>query len=361
MPLIDLIHAWKGNILPDIKNENKEAKLFAPQSSFQFTTPPQVIFVSHIKTRTEAVYYGDLPTIPLEPEEQKIYNETQEKLLKDQNNKDKKFHNGNQLLITGAVYDTSSNQLYLEAARVDYVFIRALQEMKAQKIEKGHLYNRDFFRTGVLAPFISKDDKIGIMTRNDPWKLESVTAGFLECDQGMSHPLSDLITTTALKEANEEFVLDHKGRKRLEFEALPMLASLSFCDFVGVKETPSIEFVTPIPLQEDADFMLSVMNNNEAKDASEHVLGSAKAISVAKDEREAASQFMNPRLRGGFLCGPALHAASILVNPDMTFASRISGISTSRFFPIGMFKPAPQKTLTDDSVSKAHDHSLKKD
>lgn len=354
--LINLITTWKESILPGVLNENKEAKdPVVAQSSFQFDVPPQIIFVKDINTRNNAANYGDLPTVQLQPEEQKVYEQTLAQLRTNKN-----FYNGNQMLLTGAVYDTTNNMLYLEAVRVDYAFLVVLEKMKAINAEASQLHGKHFFKTGVMAPFISKDDKVSIIARKDRWSLRSVAAGFLECD-GNNHPLANLITETASKEADEEFVLDRNEHRRLEFNGLPTIASISFRDAIGMGMTPTIEFVAPIQLKEDADFILSVMNNNEATHAHEHVPGSAKSVPVAANERESASDFINQKLPGNFLYGPVLHACAAQVNRGMSLAHRIAGIPTSRFYPIGIFKPTPQKTLQDNSTVEAISLLLKRE
>ncbi|MDR3490413.1 MAG: hypothetical protein P4M12_00040 [Gammaproteobacteria bacterium] len=357
--LINLITAWKDSALPEILNENKlsEAKeiqnLVVAQSSFQFDTPPRVVFVKDMHTQEEATHYGDLPVVSLQAEEQKIYDQTLSQLSANKN-----FYNGNQIVLTGAVYDTSSNTLYLEALRVDYVFLVTLEKMKATKSKGSALHHKDFFKTGVLAPFISNDDKVSIIARKDKWTLRSVAAGFLECDDA-AQPLKDLITETASKEADEEFALDRAGKRRFDFVGSATVASISFRDVIGMGMTPTIEFVAPIRIKQDANFILSIMNNNEAIDAHEHVAGSAISVSVAADEREMATHFMRQKLPGNFLYGPVLHACAVQVNQGMQFARRISEIHDSRFYPIGIFKPTPKKSLPDYSVDERVSH-LKK-
>ena len=339
--LINLITVWKEGVLPDIISENKnELQPWVAQNSFQFDIPPQVIFLKDLNTKTEATYYGDLPTVELQPDEQKIYDQTLIKL------KENSKYNGKQMLLTDAIYDTVNNILYLEAVRVDYAFLVALENMKEINAKNSQLHHKDFFKTGVLAPFISKDNNVSIITRKDARKLNSVAAGFLECDNE-DHPLSHLITETATKEANEEFVFDETKQSRLDFVGSPTITSISFRNAVNIKIAPTIEFIAPIQIKQDADFILSVMNNNKAPHAHEHVPGSTQKVSVDSDKREMASEFTRKKLPGNFLYGPVLHACAIQANPGMLFAPRMSDIANSRFYPIGLFKATPQKALKD--------------
>lgn len=347
---INLLTAWKESALPEILSENKETKV--AQTSFQFDIPPKVVFVKNLHSQKQARRYGDLPTVILKAEEQKIYDQAFAKLSANPN-----FYNGKQMLLTGVIYDSTSNILYLEAVRVDYVFLVALEEMKKAKVEGSALAHKDFFKTGVLAPFVSSDDRVSIVTRKDKWNLRSVAAGFLEC-KDERHSLMDLIRETASKEADEEFVHDRNGRRRLDFDGLPFIASISFRDAIGMGMTPTIEFVAPIRIKQDARFILSVMNHNEASHAHEHVPGSARNVPVDLNGRAMASEFMREKLPGNFLYGPILHACSSKTNPEMPFARRIAEISDSRFYPIGIFKPAPQKALTDHSAVDFHDRLI---
>lgn len=346
--LINLLTVWKEGILPSVIDENKEIKdPLVAQSSFQFDTPPKIFFVKDIAIRSKkAARYIDLPTLTPTAQEQEIYNQTFTQLSKNE-----KFYNGKQILLTGAVYDTSNNTLYLEAVRVDYVFTVALEKMKALKAEGSQLLGKHFFKTGVLAPFISNDNKVSIIARKDRWSLRSVAAGFLEC-KGDNDPLANLVVKTALKEADEEFAVDRDNNRILEFNGSPTIASVSFRDAVGMGTTPTIEFVAPIQLKANADFIVSAMNNNKATHAHEHQAGTAESAPIAARERESASRFINKKLPGNFLYGPVLHACAAQVSPQTSIAPRITGIPTSRFYPIGIFKPAPQKTLLDKSTEE---------
>ncbi len=377
--LINLITAWKERVLPDILRETKDAKTLdkkvdskstdsksfetaiIAQSSFQFDTPPRVIFVKDSKTRSIAANYGALPTVSLLPEEQKIY---AQKLAKLQENK--KFYNGKQMLLTGAGYDTTNNTLYLEAVQVDYAFLVALGDIKKANVAGSAVSQKEFFKTGVLAPFISKDNNVAIITRKDAWSLRSVAAGFLEC-KDEKHALTNLIPETAAKEADEEFVHDSRGHRRFDFASTPIITSISFRDAVGTGMTPTIEFVAPIQIKHDSKFMLSVMNNNQASHAHEHIAGSAIKLTLAPYDRGIHDQkqgevmeFMQKRVPGNFLYGPVLHTCAIQANPGMAIAHRIPEIPNSRFYPIGIFKSAPQQAPTDYACLEAVQNMLTK-
>lgn len=350
--MFDLTKAWEDGVLPDILNERKlrEGKetqsLSVPQSSFQFDVPPRVVFVKDLHTRKAVTVYGDLPTVPLQPEEKKIYRET---LI--QQGENPKFYNGHHILLTGVVYDTATNTIYLEAVRVRYAFLVALTKMKAICAQGSVLQHKVFFKTGVLAPFISKDQKVPIITRRDKLQLRSVASGFLECFDKAS-VLAGLVPITARKEADEECALDRFGHRRLDFVGFPAITSISFREGISKGTLPTIEFVAPIKVGQDAGFILSVLNSNEAPDADDHLPDSAVIVPVAADEREAASRFMRQRLPGDFLYGPVLHACAAGVDSERRLASRIPELSDSRFHSMMMFKPAPEKPVPDSSVAE---------
>lgn len=353
--LIDLIAAWKNvphrEILNDI-NSNEEKELVVAQSSFQFDVTPEVFFVKDSHTGSKAYQYGNLPTVSLQPEEQKIYDETLANLSKNP-----KFYNGKQIVLTGAVYDTEKNILYLEAVKVDYVFLVSLEKMKQASAPGSVLYTKNFFKTGVLAPFVSNDNKVTIIARNDKWKLRSVAAGFLEC-KDEAHSLINLIQTTALKEADEEFAVDRTGNRRLDFAGLT-IASVSFRDAVGTGMMPTIEFIAPIQVKQDADYVLRIMNINTASHSHEHVANSAFSVPLASSERGTASHLIAQGLPGSFLYGPVIHASAVQVNSNNLVASRITGIPYSRFYSIGVFKSSPQKALTDPMIQQIMDDAIK--
>ncbi|GEM_PF-2610482 len=340
--LINLMAVWKNGVFPDVLSESQASKIerqIVVQGSFQFDAPPVVIFMKDLQQQVKADDYSDLPVVPLQFEEKAIYDDTFAIACNRPG-----FYNGKQMLLTGIVYDTTCNTLYIEAVRVDYVFLLALERMKQLNARGSALHHKDFFRAGVLAPFISRDDNVAIVTRKDAWALRSVAGGYLECEQA-AEPLAGLISKTAAKEADEEFVHDRAGRRRLHFVGLPAMISISFRNRVGMGMTSVVEFVVPIYIKQSADLMLAVMNSNEAPDAHEHVPGSAVSVPVAANERSVAVGFMRQQLPGGFLYGTVLHTCAMLRNPGGVFASRIPEIPDSRFYPIRFFDPAPQKTL----------------
>src|SRR5579862_543593 len=167
----NLITIWKEAILPNIVSENAVSEPnktnYAAQSSFQFDIPPRVLFVQDMKTKTPAREYKDLPTLILQPAEQEAYKQALDEFAK----KVKKYeelsqelkktnirpYNGKQMLLTDVVYDVQANILYLEAVRIDYVLLSSLEKIKQFKAEGSLLQDKVFFKTGVFAPFISKD------------------------------------------------------------------------------------------------------------------------------------------------------------------------------------------------------------
>lgn len=348
--LIDLIAAFKDvprcEILQDCKEEKDPV---VAQSSFHFDTTPQIVFVKDLHKRSRAGHYSSLPTVPLRSKEQKIYADTLKQLSTNP-----KFYNGKQMLLTGAVYDTTKNILYLEAVRVDYAFLVALEKMKQVKAAGSVLHNKDFFKTGVLAPFISSDNKVAIIARTDKWKLRSVAAGFLEC-KDETDSLSNLIQLTAIKEADEEFAVSRVGHRRLDFTKVS-IASISFRDAIGMGMTPTIEFIAPLQATQDADYVLRMMNINTASHAHEHLPGTAFSIPLEANMRDkTTSRLLSQGLPGSFLYGPVTHACAQLVNSEMPLAARIDGIPYSRFYPIGIFKPSPRKALEDTTTQQIFD------
>ncbi len=346
---IDLIAAWQDGLKPVIlqATQDKEEPVIA-QSSFQFDASPKVVFVGDSRTQSPAQYYRDLSPVALTSEEQMVYDEVFFRLSENP-----KFYNGKHILLTGVMYDTTENTLYLEAVRVDYVFVAALGKIKQINSTGSALQGKTFFKTGVLVPFISSDDKVTLIARADRLKLNSVAAGFLECDDDETL-LSSLLRTTVLKEADEEFAVDgNTGGRRLHFTG-GGIASISFRESRDAGAmTPTMEFVVPLQAKEFGTDILGLMNANTASHAYEHIPYSAWSVPLYRNERLAASQLIKQARPGSFLYAPVVHACAQRVNHGMPLANQMSGVQSSRFYPIGIFNPAPRKALTEPRVEES--------
>lgn len=169
-----------------------------------------------VTTLESADFYDDLPEIMMTTEE----NDARLKFVDEQIAKNPRFYDGKQMVITGVVYDDSTNVIYMEARKVPYSFIVSLSNKKFP--EDSSLYQLTVFKTGVLAPLIARNGT-SILLQRTVIGLYSVPGGFLEAhDEEKRLNFYDgrnLVTETAITELKEEIV-GIKGSDKLRFDFL---------------------------------------------------------------------------------------------------------------------------------------------
>jgi hypothetical protein len=231
------------------------------QSSLEFEKPPNVIFVTEMGTLNPAGSYDDLPEIIMTTEE----NDARLKVVDEQTTKNPRFYDGKQMVITGVVYDDSSNTIYLEARKVPYSFIVCLSNRKFP--DNSALYQLSVFKTGVLAPLITRNG-MSILLQRAALGLYSVPGGFLEAhDEAKRLNFYDgrnLVTETAITELKEEIA----GNKRFEFFKT-QITSISFRR-TATNPIGTVEFIAPSHTKCDDNRLRQVFLTNSAKDAHEH-------------------------------------------------------------------------------------------
>ncbi len=156
------------------------------QTSFFFSSTPKICFVD--QTGEIATLYSELPKVVLTEEEI----ETVAKWVEVQAEKEAKYVNKKHFLIEDITYNHAKNTVFLKAFQTDYEIMSALSRKFADK-----------FKTGVITPFITTDDQVLILERNDRWGLNSAVAGFIEPD-GFEKSLENLVEKTAVYETIEE-------------------------------------------------------------------------------------------------------------------------------------------------------------
>jgi hypothetical protein len=137
--MLDLINLWNTtanqnstaekpprHYAGDIKQAAINFDRDTTQSSFEFQEPPSVVFVKSVTTLEPADFYDNLPEISMTPEE----NDARLKFVAEQLAKNTRFYDGKQMVITGVVYDDSTNVVYMEARKVPYSFIVSLSNKK---------------------------------------------------------------------------------------------------------------------------------------------------------------------------------------------------------------------------------------
>ncbi|HHS8465342.1 TPA: hypothetical protein ACTUXY_003342 [Legionella pneumophila] len=98
-------------------------------------------------------------------------------VVDEQKIKNPRFYDGKQMVIMGVTYNESANTLYLEAKKVPYSFIVALRNKKFPG--NSILYQLNFFKTGILAPLITRNG-MSMLLQRAALGLYSVPGGFLE-------------------------------------------------------------------------------------------------------------------------------------------------------------------------------------
>lgn len=308
------------------------------QSSFAFKSSPHVIFVEDISTLKRVDFYDELPEILLTQEEENA----RLAVVSEQQARNPQFYDGNQMVITGVVYDEISNTIYMEAKKVPYSFIVTLSNKRFPEGSK--LYELSLFKTGVLAPLITTDD-VTILMQRKALGLYSVPSGFLEAHDDEKRLNFDdgrnLVTETATGEIREE-IAGIKGGESLQFTySEPQISSISFRK-TATSPIRTVEFVALSYTNCHSSAVALAFLNKLAKDAHEHT-DRYELVPLRSQDRDALLiklLTMDIRLPGASLYLPAVVAMASLINSDaMIEHPRTIPGSSSKVWPIDMFVP----------------------
>lgn len=352
--LIDLLSNWEQFIEPSLK----QAQATQPksgqriddafvQSSFEFAKPPRVIYVKNQQDLIPAMTYDELDEVPLTPEEGAVVAATRDKLAAN----NPKFYDGDQLIINGMLYDDARNLLYLSAVRVKYSFIRALSLRDFP--EGSPIYQQRFFKTGVMVPFITRNESMFL--------IERARDGFYSSAAGFTEPLAeynnalttdkyDLVTYTAIQEAKDEFLVDATTGQLRVNASIPRLTSVSLRTMAAVG---TIEFVAPCWVDCHSSYMISIIENNRAKDADEHT---KRWVQVPLDSqwRDDAIKVLaaGPQTYpGAFLYCPMIASSAFHANRSLSsLVSQTMPHSRTRVYPCHLFKPKIGLPLVDPTI-----------
>ncbi len=252
----------------------------------------------------------------------------------------------------------------MEAKKVFYSFIMAMN--KKAFPEESKLYQLSFFKTGVLAPLITRDDWSMLLERSREG-LYSVNSGFLEIHDEKERINFDdgknFVTETAITELKEE-IAGIKGSDELSFKfSNPQITSISFRK---TKNDPraigTIEFVAPSYAACYGSELESVFLARLAQDAKEHT-NRYKVILLDSNERDTLIKIL---LTGSFqLPGRALYlpialSLSRLINQGtgrmMDLPRGIPhGYSTA--WPLNFFVAKPAHSLSISKLEYDSDES----
>ncbi|MFA6303844.1 MAG: hypothetical protein WC627_12040 [Legionella sp.] len=328
------------------------------QSSFEFTEPPTVIFVTNISSLEPADFYDDLPEVNLTKEEE----EARLKVVEEQTIKNPRFYDGKQMVLTSVVYNETTNTVYLAAKKVPYSFIVALSNKKFP--ENSALYQMSFFKTGVLAPLVSRNG-ISMLLQRAALGLYSVPGGFLETNDEERrlnfYNGSNLVVETAITELKEEIV-GIKDTDKLRFEfSKPQITSVSFRK-TGTNPIGTIEFVAPSYADCHSSYLQHVFLTNQAKDAREHTTQHELIPLDSQDRNILLSKLLTGanKLAGASLYLPVALSLTRLENQGRMMAlPRAIPNSSSIAWPLSIFTAKPMKSLSAPQ-SEVHLESMDK-
>lgn len=358
--MLDLISLWNNTTTFQNSNEIQSSRQYSgdikqaainfdrdtTQSSFEFQDPPNVIFVKNIASLEPADFYDQLPEITMTEEE----NNARQKFVAEQVAKNPRFYDGKQMVITGVIYDDSTNTIYMEAKKVPYSFIVSLSNKKFP--ENSALYQLTIFKTGVLAPLIARNGT-SILLQRAALGLYSVPGGFLEAhDEEKRLNFYDgrnLVTETAITELKEE-IAGIKGTDKLRFDfSKTQISSISFRR-TGANPIGTVEFVAPSYANCHSSYLQQVFLTNSAKDAHEHT-SQHELIPLESGNRDEllTTILTGPvRLPGASLYLPVALSLTRLENQDLRMMALPRAIpnSSSVAWPLSIFKATPEKPLS---------------
>lgn len=357
--MLDLISLWNATTVrnstteqpsrqysSDIKQAAINFDRDTTQSSFEFQDPPNVIFVKNVATLESADFYDDLPEITMTAEE----NDARLKFVADQVAKNPRFYDGKQMVITGVIYDDSTNTIYMEAKKVPYSFIVSLSNKKFP--ENSSLYQLTIFKTGVLAPLIARNGT-SILLQRAALGLYSVPGGFLDThDEEKRLNFYDgrnLVTETAITELKEE-IAGIKGTDKLRFDFFKtQISAISFRK-TGSNPIGTVEFVAPSYADCHSSYLQHVFLTNSAKDAHEHT-SQYEMIPLGSQDRDTLLETVltgQVRQSGASLYLPVALSLTRLENQNscMMGLPRAIPNSSSIAWPLSIFKVKPTKSLS---------------
>ncbi|MDP1603574.1 MAG: hypothetical protein Q8M03_09950 [Legionella sp.] len=357
--MLDLIHLWNATsnkssaneqpfrqYPPDTKPASIKFDNDTTQSSFEFQEPPDVIFVKNISTLEPADFYDDLPEILMTEEE----NNARLRCVAEQKAKNPRFYDGKQMVITGVVYDDSTNVIYMEARKIPYSFIVSLSNKKFP--ENSSMYQLTIFKTGVLAPLITRNS-MSILLQRAALGLYSVPGGFLEAHDEEKrlnfYDRRNLVTETAINELKEE-IAGIEGSDELRFDfCKTQISSISFRKTDG-NPIGTVEFIAPSYVNCHSSYLKRVFLSNSAEDAHEHT-SRYELIPLSSENRDKllVKLLTGPvRQPGASLYLPVALSLTRLENQgsSMMAVPRSIPNSSSLAWPLSIFTPKPTTSLS---------------
>lgn len=342
----NLMQIWKNILLPaQLQKQSKEVTVQRTlndkflQSSFSFKKSPAVRIVGDCHTFTEINTYNELPHVELTEEESFAVKQVHDEIIS------KGGYDGDQMLVTDVVYDEEKNTVYLEVKQARYSLLRAIALKKLP--EGSNLYDMDFYKTGVMSPYITRDDNT-VFVKREADGLYSAASGFLEPKgerKRLNPKTEDLVRYTAKKESVEEFLGDEKYKDLRANFSIAQITGLSFRKTKSGMGT--VEFVAPMFVDCRREQLEEIIKNNRAKDSKEHTNEYA-VVPLDSSARSQAMEFMASDTPGHFLYCPMLIESARLTNMNTRGDVLPKSVSSSRtsIIPTQYLTPHPHRALT---------------
>ena len=320
--------------VPSLKDLTQEEKAIVAnnsfiQASYNFKSPPTVVFVKDSSTLEVVKNFSDLPKVAL--------NEAQQKKVDDflEKNKDNpNFYNGEHFAVKEMLYEATKNILYIEANATNYATMSAVPEV----------LRYSFFRLGVISPIITTDNQTYILERDDLLNLWSSVSGFVQPIDGS---LEYLINRTAYNEFIEEVAGNPDGTERdPNLVSNILLNSISFRALHSSDDKPSIqiptgEFIAPIHLKINSkEFEDQYLHYNSSKNRREHKIDYTKThildgVEYVKNNYHKVDLFNLDSILetlysgkvGNFLCWPIVTSALSSVGINITMPGNFEQIT----------------------------------
>lgn len=349
--IIDLFEMWKGplikkqaSLVPE-KIESYSDGVMA--STFDLPENVKIVFIADKKKFTPVFNYEELPEVRLTEEEQEIVHQTAEEIFKQ---KPPFNYDGDHILLSGVLYDTEKNTLFIEAKKAKYSLLTGLTRKKFAK--ESPIWEQDLYGAGAVVPLITKDGNT-VLLQSNKFNNFLTVAGFVQAKEPSTKLMDEstglsLIEQTAKEELMEELLADEDLQPRIDVDKFSV-STVSFRKPQGGRGF--VEFFIGAELNCKLAQLERVIQTNVAPDHNEHS-GKYVPIDLNSENRGDVYEKWSKVSPGGRDLYPTtVRVASRLFNKsyygDQT--QQFMPVARIESFPISFFKPVLRRSLKDNS------------